>query len=306
MARIVFMGTPEFAVPSLRTLVREHEVAGVITQPDRRAGRGRKLSAAPTRTAAHELGLPVITPADLRDVDALSQITDWKPDLIVVAAYGHILRPGLLELPASGCINVHASLLPRHRGAAPVAAAILAGDARTGVTIMKMDAGLDTGSVIAQREIAIDAGQTTGALTTELAGIGAQLLGEMMPVYLRGEVKPQPQDDTLATYAPMLKKADGRLRFSRSAVELERQVRAMQPWPGAFALRGGQPLKLLRAQAAAGDAPPGRVLLVSGGIAVGTGAGLLRLKRIQPPGKRAMATKEYARGAPDFVGDTLE
>ena len=306
MARIVFMGTPEFAVPSLRTLVREHEVAGVITQPDRRAGRGRKLSAAPTRTAAHELGLPVITPADLRDVDALSQITDWKPDLIVVAAYGHILRPGLLELPASGCINVHASLLPRHRGAAPVAAAILAGDARTGVTIMKMDAGLDTGPVLAQGEIAIDAGHTTGALTAELAALGAQLLRETLPAYLRGKVKPQPQDDALVSYAPMLKKADGRLRFSRRAVELERQVRAMQPWPGAFALRGGQPLKLLHAQVAAGEAPPGRVLLVSGGIAVGTGAGLLRLKRIQPPGKRAMATKEYARGAPDFVGDTLE
>ena len=172
MSRIVFMGTPEFAVPSLRALAADHGVAGVVTQPDRRAGRGRKLSAAPTKTAAHELGLPVIMPADLRDDVALSQIADWKPDLIVVAAYGHILRPGLLELPASGCINVHASLLPRHRGAAPVAAAILAGDARTGVTIMKMDAGLDTGPVLAQREIAIDAGHTTGALTAELAAMG--------------------------------------------------------------------------------------------------------------------------------------
>ena len=306
MARIVFMGTPEFAVPSLRALDAEHTLAGVVTQPARRAGRGQKLSATPTKTATHELGLPVITPTNLRDADALSQIADWKPDLIVVAAYGHILRPGLLELPAGGCINVHASLLPRHRGAAPVAAAILAGDARTGVTIMKMDAGLDTGPVLAQREIAIDAGHTTGALTAELAALGAQLLRKTLPAYLRGEVKPQPQDDALASYAPMLKKADGRLRFSRSAAELERQVRAMQPWPGAFALRGGQPLKLLRTQIAAGEAPPGRVLLVSGGIAVGTGAGLLRLKRIQPPGKRAMATEEYARGAPDFVGDTLE
>ena len=300
------MGTPEFAVPSLRTLAAEHDVTAVVTQPDRRVGRGLKLRAAPTKAAAQALGLPVITPTNLHEAAFLSQIAAWKPDLIVVAAYGHILRPDLLELPASGCLNVHASLLPLHRGAASVAAAILAGDTRTGVTIMKMDSGMDSGPVLAQRETAIDARDTTGALTANLAALGAQLLRETIPGYLSGKVRPRPQDDGLATYAPKLRKDDGRLHFSQSAVELERQVRAMQPWPGAFALRSKQPFKVLRAQAASGKAPPGIVILDSGNIAVGTGAGLLCLQRIQPPGKRAMAAEDYARGAPDFVGDTLE
>ncbi len=300
------MGTPEFAVPSLRALTAEYKVVGVVTRPDRRTGRGRKISAVPAKAAAQDLGLPVITPRNLRDEDALSQIATWNPDVIVVAAYGHILHSELLNLPASGCLNVHASLLPRHRGATPVAAAILAGDTRTGVTIMQMDAGIDTGPVVARQEIAIDAGHTTGTLTSELATLGSHLLRKTLPAYLSGEVIPAPQDDSLATHTPMLTKADGRLQFSKSAVELERRVRAMQPWPGAFALRAGQPLKVLHARAAPGKAPLGRVLLDSGNIAVGTGAGLLHLERIQPPGKRAMAAQDYARGAPNFVGNTLE
>lgn len=300
------MGTPEFAVPSLRALAVEYTVSGVVTQPNRPAGRGHKLNIGVVKNTAQELGLPVITPTNLLKAEALNQIAAWKPDVIVVAAYGHILRPNLLELPVRGCINVHASLLPRHRGASPVAAAILAGDTQTGVTIMKMDAGLDTGPVLAQQEIAIDADHTTGVLTSELAAIGSHLLLETLPLYLADELTPQPQDDTLVTYTPMLTKADGRLQFSHTAVKLERQVRAMQPWPGAFALRAGKPFKVLHARATAGKAPLGLVLLDSGSITVGTGNGLLHLKRIQPPGKRAMAADDYARGAPDFVGNTLE
>ena len=300
------MGTPEFAVPSLCALAVEHTVSGVVTQPDRPAGRGQKLNIGAIKRTAHELGLPVITPTKLLNAEALNQIATWKPDVIVVAAYGHILRPNLLELPARGCINVHASLLPRHRGASPVAAAILAGDAQTGVTIMKMDTGLDTGPVFAQQEIAIGEDHTTGLLTSELAALGSHLLLETLPLYLSGELTSQPQDHTLATYAPMLTKADGRMQFSHTAVELERQVRAMQPWPGAFALHAGKPLKVLHARAIAGKAPLGLVVLDSGSIRVGTGAGLLHLKLIQLPGRRAMAAADYARGAPDFVGNTLE
>ena len=300
------MGTPEFAIPSLRTLTAEHNVAGVVTQPDRRVGRGLTLRAAPAKAAAQALGLPVITPTNLHEAGVLAQISAWKPDLIVVAAYGHILRPALLDLPANGCLNVHASLLPLHRGAASVAAAILAGDTRTGVTIMKIDVGMDSGPVLAQREIPIDAGHTTGALTAVLAKLGAHLLRETIPGYLSGKVILRPQEDARATYAPKLTKDDGRLRFSRSAVELERQVRAMQPWPGAFALRSKQPFKVLRAHAVSGKAPPGSVILDSGTVAVGTSAGLLRLQRIQAPGKRAMAAEDYVRGSPDLVGDTLE
>ncbi len=306
MARLVFMGTPEFAVPSLRTLAAEHDVTGVVSQPDRRVGRGLKLSTAPTKATAQELGIPVITPTNLLDPNSLSQIADWKPELIVVVAYGHILRDVLLALPARGCLNVHASLLPRHRGAAPVAAAILAGDIRTGVSIQQMEASIDTGPVLAQREITIDAGHTTGALTADLATLGAHLLRETIPGYLSGKVIPRLQDDALATYAPKLRKDDGRLVFSHSAVELARQVRAMQPWPGAFALRSTQPFRVLRAAAALGKAPPGRVVRDSGNIAVGTGDGLLQLYRIQPPGKRAMSPENYARGSPDFVGDTFK
>ena len=306
MARLVFMGTPEFAVPSLRTLATEHHVTGVVSQPDRRVGRGLKLSTAPTKATAEELGIPVITPTSLLDENSLSQIADWKPELIVVVAYGHILRHELLALPARGCLNVHASLLPRHRGAAPVAAAILAGDTRTGVTIQQMEASLDTGPVLAQREITIDAGHTTGALTANLAPLGARLLRETIPGFLDGEIIPKLQDNALATYAPKLRKDDGRLDFSHSAVELERQVRAMQPWPGAFALRRMQPIRVLRADASSGKAPPGLVVRDSGNIAVGTSNGLLQLHSIQPPGKRAMDPDNYARGAPNFVGDTLD
>ena len=306
MARLVFIGTARFAVPSLCTLADHHEVTGVVTQRDRRAGRGNKLTSTPTKLAAEELNLPVITPTNVNESTSLRQISSWKPDLIIVSAYGQILTQQLLDIPLSGCLNVHASLLPRHRGAAPVAAAILAGDSHTGVTIMKMDAGMDTGPVLSKLEIKIHAQHTTESLTAELSKSGSHLLLQTIPDYLSKKLLPQPQDDALATYSPSLKKSDGKLNFQNSADELERQVRAMHPWPGAFTYRSEQPLKVLEAQATSGKAKPGQVLISSGRIAVGTGKGLLYLKQLQPPGKRPMTAEDYARGSSDFVGDTLE
>ncbi|GBL36713.1 methionyl-tRNA formyltransferase [Anaerolineaceae bacterium] len=188
--RIVFMGTPQFAVPALRKLLEQWPVAGVVTQPDRPAGRGRRSAAGAVKLEAQRFGLPVISPARLRDATAHAQIVDWAPDLIVVAAYGQLLNSALLQLPKHGCLNIHASLLPRHRGAAPVAAAILAGDKTTGVSIMRMDAGLDTGAVLEQRSLHIRPEHDAGSLTAELATLGAETLSAMLPAYLEGKLKP--------------------------------------------------------------------------------------------------------------------
>jgi methionyl-tRNA formyltransferase len=312
MARIVFMGTPAFAVPSLEALARGHTVTGVVTQPDRPSGRGRQVLEPAVKTAAGRLGLPVIQPRRLREPEAMSQLRAWTPDLIVVAAFGQILRPEALELPAYGCLNVHASLLPRFRGAAPIPAAILAGDAQTGITIMRMDAGLDTGPILTQAPETIRPVDTTQTLTERLALLGAALLLETIPPYLTGTLTPQPQDEPLAVYAPQLKKEDGHLDFARPAEQLERQVRAFTPWPGAFALwpdlDGGtaRPVKVLRAEALTDDlGPPGQVVATPRGPAVSAGSGALFLLEVQPPGKRPMPAADFARGARGFVGSQL-
>ena len=300
------MGSPEFAVPSLRQLHAQHTLVGVVTQPDRPSGRGKRLSEPAVKQAARELGLALIQPASLRQPEALSTLRAWSPDLVVVAAFGQILRKEVLEMPAHGCLNVHASLLPRHRGAAPVAAAILAGDEQTGVTIMQMDAGLDTGPIVAQREEPILPDDTAGSLSRRLAQIGAALLLEALPGYLAGQIRPRPQDDSQATYARPLRKEDGLLNWGSPATDLARRVRAYQPWPGAFAIWQGQPLKILRAHAASGfSARPGLVLDQPGGIAVGTGHGALVLEQVQPAGRRPMAATEFARGARNFIGSDL-
>jgi methionyl-tRNA formyltransferase len=305
--RVVFMGTPEFAVPSLRALLQHTRVVGVVTQPDRPAGRGQKLVESPVKQAAREAGVPVIQPQKLSEPAAFAQLAAWQPDLIVVAAFGQILKPAVLDLPPLGCLNVHASLLPRWRGAAPVAAAIAAGDSETGVTLMRMDPGLDTGPLLAKSIEPIRPDDTTGTLTARLAQRGADLLLAALPAYLAGALEPQPQDNALATYAPQLKKEDGRLDFTRSAVELERRVRALTPWPGAFALWQGQPLKVLRAALAEGvSGQPGEVLPHAEGVAVACGHGALRLLEVQPAGKRAMPASDFARGARGFIGSRLE
>ncbi len=303
--RIVFMGTPQFAVPALRKLLEQWPVAGVVTQPDRPAGRGRQPAAGAVKLEAQRCGLPVISPARLRDATAHAQIVEWAPDLIVVAAYGQLLSSALLQLPIHGCLNIHASLLPRHRGAAPVAAAILAGDKTTGVSIMRMDAGLDTGAVLEQRSLNIRPDHDGGSLTQELAALGAETLSAMLPAYLEGKIKAAPQDAEFATYAPQLTKQDGLLDFGKPASELALRVRAMQPWPSAHFFWKGASLKVLAARAIPGSAFPGRVIAHAAGAAIGTAQDWLLLEVVQPAGKRAMPIQDFLNGNSGFVGSEI-
>lgn len=309
MTRIVFMGSPDFALPSLRALAdrdggkpRPYEVVGVVTQPDRASGRGRELKSPPVKTLALELNIPVIQPEKLRAPEAMEQLRAWNPDLIIVAAFGQILKPDVLNLPRFGCVNVHASLLPRWRGAAPINAAILAGDDETGVTIMKMDAGLDTGPMLAKQSFRLSPDVTAGEAFDALSTLGADLLLATLPDYLAGKITPTPQPDEGATYAPMLKKEDGRLDFTRPAAELERRVRAMNPWPGAWFEWKGSPLKALRAKVvkAGQRAPSGSRLTVEGRPAVMCADDALILEEVQPAGKKSMPGKSFLAGARDW------
>ena len=292
------MGSPDFAVPALDALAQHYPIVGVVTQPDRPAGRGGLLKPPAVKQAAVRLGLPVMQPEKIRLPDAMQQLCEWAPDLIVVAAFGQILRPELLDLPKFGCINIHGSILPRGRGAAPIQAAILAGDARTGITIMKMDPGVDTGPILSQRSIPIVPEDTAGTLFAKLAPLGAALLIETLPRYLSGELQPQPQPAEGVTYAPMLKKEDGRLDLTQPAIALERRVRAFTPWPGAWLEWKGAPLKVLRARAAAGmpQGPEPR-LTVAGLPALATRDGILILEEVQPAGKKPMPGNAFLAGA---------
>jgi len=298
--RIVFMGSPDFAVPVLRALAVgdcPHNMVGVVTQPDRPAGRGMTLTPPPVKIAADELRIPVIQPQKLREPEAVQQLRDWNPDLIVVAAFGQILRPEVLDLPRYGCVNVHASLLPRHRGAAPIQAAILAGDAETGITIMKMDPGLDTGPMLRQRSIPIGAQDTGGSMFEKLSKLSSELLLETLPDYLSGKLAPQPQPETGSTYAPMLKKEDGLLDFTRPAAELERKIRAFSPWPGTFMLLDGAPLKIHRAHVEESKTETSKQVIADGLPAVGTAEGLIVFDELQPAGKKSMSGKAFMAGA---------
>src|SRR5258705_8934923 len=254
MIKVVFMGSPDFALPSLRALANVYDVVGVVTQPDRASGRGRVLKSPPVKLLARELDVPIIQPEKLRTPEAMEHLRAWNPDLIVVAAFGQILRKDVLDLPRYGCINVHASLLPRWRGAAPINAAILHGDEEIGVTIMKMDAGLDTGPMLAQRSIRLTREDTAGSVTETLSHLGADLFIETLPDYLSGKIQPVPQPEEGVTYAPMLKKEEGQLDFTHPPDELERRVRAFNPWPGAFMDFDGAFLKIHRANVAEEEA----------------------------------------------------
>jgi methionyl-tRNA formyltransferase len=296
--RTVFMGSPDFALPTLRALVEMVRVVGVVTQPDRPAGRGRMLTPPPIKLLAQSLSIPVIQPARLREAPAMETLHSWAPELIVVAAYGQILRPAVLDLPRFGCLNVHASLLPRWRGAAPIQAAILAGDEQTGVTIMRMDAGIDTGPTLSQRSLPVLAEDTASTLSERLAVLGAQLLLDVLPGYLQGDLAALPQPETGATYAPMLEKAEGQLDFSHSAVNLARRVRAFNPWPGAFTFWNEQLLKIHQAHAVAASAfSSGQLLIHEGLPAIGTSDGLLVLDIVQPAGKKPMPGDTFLQGA---------
>ncbi|MEJ2746526.1 MAG: methionyl-tRNA formyltransferase [Anaerolineae bacterium] len=308
MTRIVFMGTPDFAVPGLKKLIATQEVVGVVTQPDRPAGRGKQLRPSPVKIAAEAANIPVYQPQSLRSEEAAEPLRQWQPEMIVVAAFGQILRPHVLELPPLGCLNVHASLLPRWRGASPIQHAIMAGDTETGVTLMKMDVGLDTGPMFVQQAIPIRPDETAASLHDRLAELGAVMLGEHLDDIVNGRIPPTPQDDNLSTYAPMISKADGKLDWHRTSAELDRHVRAMTPWPGAFTIWEGQLLKVLAAEPVYGRLPsgaPGEVVMVEETAVVRTQDGGLALNQIQLAGKRAMSSTEFWRGRPDFNGSKL-
>jgi methionyl-tRNA formyltransferase len=302
--RLVFAGTPDFAVPSLRALLEAgYRPALVLTQPDRPAGRGQEPQAPPVKRLALEHGLEVRQPQRLDDMrDELEQI---KPELMVVVAYAHKIPYWLLTLPPMGVLNVHASLLPKYRGASPVAAALLNGDDETGVSIMRLAEGWDTGPVFRQRSLRISPEDNAGTLTDKLAQLGAELLVEVVGLRVRGMITAKPQDDSMASYAPRLTKEDGRIDWTKPAARLACEVRAYTPWPGAHTSWNGKLLKVLRASAAAADvdAAPGTVL---SGLAVATGDGLLQLQEVQLEGRKPVSSDEFLRGQPSIAGARLE
>jgi len=310
MARVVFLGTPDFGVPVLEALMGEHDVVAVVTQPDRAAGRGRhNLAAPPVKQVAQAHGLNILQPARLRrDRAALEALRQAKADLFVLAAFGQILPAEVLAIPARGCIGVHASLLPKLRGAAPIAAAILQGETETGITLMLTDAGMDTGAIIAQRSLAIAPRDTTGTLTGRLASLGANLLIETLPGWLGGSVTPRPQDDAQATYAPPIAADAGAIDWHRPAVEIDRLIRAYTPWPGAYTTFQQARLKILSAHAdpsfATTDAP-GRVIEAGKAMGVSTGRGVLWLEVVQMAGRKAMPARQFALGHRDLGDRTL-
>jgi len=300
-SRIVFMGTPDFAVPSLTNLTDNFQVVGVITQPDRPSGRGRKLIPSAIKDAALRLGSDVFQPEAANSDVSLQKIRDWKPDLICVAAYGQILKPSLLDLPEFGCINVHASLLPRWRGASPINTAILSGDSHSGITIMKMGPGLDDGPILLQESIEIMPEETAGSLSDRLADLGGKLLAATIPAYLNGEITPINQDPELATYAPQLKKAAGKLNFDLSADTLARTVRAFSPWPGTYTFWNEARLIIHQARAVSVTSPGVGVLSIYDGYpAIGTSAGVLVFEELQLAGKKKTSGPSFLNGNPDW------
>ena len=308
--RIVFMGTPDFAVPTLEALLeRGHDVAGVFTQPDRRAGRGRRLRSTPVKTFAERRGLSVFQPASLRrDHDARATLANLEPDAIVVAAYGLFLPSVVLETPRYGCLNIHPSLLPRHRGPSPVISAVMDGDETTGVTLMLLDEGMDTGPVLAQEETRIGSDETAGALTHRLFDLGSRLLVETLDRWAQGEIAPCPQDDGRATITRLLKREDGRIDWTASADAISRRIRAFTPWPGTFTSWGGRTLKVVRGKSAdvAVESVSGTVVALEGNrVAVVTGLGVLDLLEVQLEGRGKMDAADFARGQRDFIGSVL-
>jgi methionyl-tRNA formyltransferase len=312
--RLVFMGTPQFAVPALKTLVRgNHEILAVYTQPDRPVGRGQILVSPPLKKAAEILKLSIVQSTSLKGEGEEAGLAALKPDIIVVAAYGKILPPPFLEIPRYGCLNIHPSLLPRHRGASPVAATILAGDQFGGVSIMLMDAGLDTGPVLAQAKVPVAAGDTTGRLTDKLSIVAAQLLGEVLISWTRSEVEPRPQNEAAASYSTTITKAEGEIDWQCSALGIWRMVRALQPWPGGYTHWLGKRLKIVEATPLliSKSARSGEVLAqpVAGktevAFGVATGSGVLGIHKIQLEGKRVMSSEEFLHGQRQLIGAIL-
>lgn len=303
--RIVYMGSPAFATIPLRSLVQAGlNVVGVVTQPDRPAGRSRTPIAPPVKVVAEELGIEVFQPASLRDPAAIEHFAAFKPDVGVVAAYGEILRKKVLAIPPLGFLNIHPSLLPRFRGPTPVVSAILAGDQVTGVSVMRLDAGMDTGPLLAQREVALKGDERGDSLTEALFELGSQMLVEVLPAYADGSLQPVPQASEGVTITKMLTKEDGIIDWSQSAAQIERAVRAFDPWPGSSTTWDGQIVKILDARVAAGnsEAAPGSIIASRSNLLVATGSGILEITQIQPAGKRGMDGATWLRGQQNAAG----
>ncbi len=302
------MGTPEFAVPCLEALIETQKVVGVVTQPDRPAGRGRQLRPSPVKIAALEAKLPIFQPESLKKEIDSAQIRAWEPELIVVVAFGQILRPHVLDLPQHGCLNVHASILPRWRGASPIQHAILSGDAETGVTLMKMDVGLDTGPMYVKATIPVEGDETAASLHDKLADLGAELLRTKLDDIVNGRIAAEFQNDELSTYAPLIKKSDGEVDWTQSCEQIDRRIRAMTPWPSAKTSWKKKPLKIIDAKPTTIDTSQkqaGLVINVGETAVVCTSTTGLQLNEIQLSGKKAMKTNDFLRGHSDFIGATL-
>lgn len=304
--RIVFMGTPDFAVPCLQRLLEDgHEVPAVFTQPDKPVGRHAVLTPPPVKQLALSHGIPVYQPTKMRDGTVAALLRELAPDCLVVVAYGRILPQEILDVPPRGCVNIHGSLLPRYRGAAPIQWSVIRGETVTGVTSMFMDAGMDTGDIIDTLTTPIGENETAGELFERLAPLGARLLSTTLAAIADGTVTRRPQNDAEATMAPMLEKAMGRLDLTRPAQELHNQVRGMNPWPGAFCTAGGKTLKIHETRVAAGSGAPG-TLLCADPVTVACGEGALQLMTVQPEGKPRMAAEAWLRGARLPQGARLE
>ena len=295
--RIVFFGTPLFAVPSLKALIQAgEEISAVVTQPDRKKGRGHLLSQSPVKQLAVKNGINVLQPEKMNDVAFLNELLSIKPELIVVVAYGKILTEEILRLPQLGCINVHASLLPKYRGAAPIAWAIINGEKKTGITTMLMDKGLDTGDILLQEELQIRDDDTTETLSIRLSELGASLLLKTISGIKDGSLKPQKQSGG-AAYAPIIKKEDGLVNWSKTAAELSNFVRGMHPWPGAYCYLNGEMIKLIGVKSIAGSGMAGRIEKAHNGeFIAGTGSGLLSIVELQPQNKKVMPASAFLQG----------
>jgi methionyl-tRNA formyltransferase len=309
--RILFMGTPDFAITPLEHLIlNQFQVVAVYTQPDKPVGRSRSLVPPPVKQAALTWELPVVQPTNLKGAEVMAELAGFHPDVIVLAAFGQILPQTVLDIPKYGSINIHPSLLPKFRGASPVSAAILAGDAMTGVSLMLMDSGLDTGPLLAQERVSISPQDTTGSLTAKLSQMAAELLPGVLRRWTRGEITPQPQNEAEATYSAPLAKEDGEINWHLPAVEIWRRVRAFQPWPGAYTRWGGNRFEIIKAVPVPkeGSFAVGQVIAlnrVEVAFGINTGEGILGVARVQLEGKRAMSAAEFVRGQRQFIGVVL-